>query len=200
MFYKKKNYEISRADMVSYIIIFMCAFSLFLGFSLLFKIMCIMLVCVFAYQIYIKNKDNNKEYLRDVIVYSENNLYIVLPNIKNILLIEGISLVILYFLNLELIGWFIISLLILFYEINEYIKRKSLLEFINNGDFSKIKDNSKYSIYKINRVIKINDYYRINYGDYEREYYLSDEYLELANILNSMSVGGKNEQEENTNN
>ena len=87
MFYKKKNYEISRADMASYIIIFMWAFSLFLGFSLLFKILCIILGCVFAYQIYIKNKDNNKEYLRDVIVYSENDLYIVLPNIKNIILI-----------------------------------------------------------------------------------------------------------------
>lgn len=200
MFYKKKNYEISRADVVSYIIIFMCAFSLFLGFSLLFKIMCIILVCVFAYQIYIKNKHNNKEYLRDVIVYSENDLYIVLPNIKNIILIESISLVVLYFLNLELIGWFIIGLLILFYEINEYIKRKSLLEFISNGDFSKIKNNSKYSIYKINRVIKLNNCYRINYGNCEREYCLSDEYLELANILNGMSLGGNNEQEENTNN
>ena len=140
MFYKKKNYEISRADMVSYIIIFMCAFSLFLGFSLLFKIMCIILVCVFAYQIYIKNKDNNKEYLRDVIVYSENDLYIVLPNIKNIILIEGISLVVLYFLNLELIGWFIIGLLILFYEINEYIKRKSLLEYLKNEDVQRYRE------------------------------------------------------------
>ena len=82
-------------------------------------------------------------------------------------------------------------------EINEYIKRKSLLEFINNGDFSKIKDNSKYSIYKLNRVIKLNNCYRINYGNYEREYCLSDEYLELANILNEMSLGGNNEQEEN---
>lgn len=200
IFYKKNNYDVSSADISSYIIIFMCAFSLFLGFSLLFKILCVILVCVFAYQIYLKNKNNDKNYLKDIVVYSENNLYIVLPNIKNILLIEGISLVILYFLNLELIGWFIISLLILFYEINEYIKRKSLLEFINNGDFSKIKDNSKYSIYKINRVIKLNSCYRINYGDYEREYYLSDDYLELANILNSMSVGGTNEKEENINN
>lgn len=200
IFYKKNNLEVSRADMVSYIIIFMCAFSLFLGFVFLFKILCIILVCVFAYQIYLRNKNSNKNYFNDIVVYSENNLYIVLPNIKNILLIEGISLVILYFLNLELIGWFIIASLILFYEINEYIKRKSLLEFINNGDFSKIKDNSKYSIYKINRVIKLNSCYRINYGDYEREYYLSDEYLELANILNSMSVGGTNEKEENINN
>lgn len=200
IFYKKNNYEVSSADIVSYIIIFMCAFSLFLEFSLLFKILCVILGCVFAYQIYLKNKNNDKNYLRDIVVYSENSLYIVLPNIKNIFLIEGISLVILYFLNLELIGWFIIASLILFYEINEYIKRKCLLEFINSGDFSKIKDNSKYSIYKIDRVIKINDYYRVNYGDYEREYYLSNEYLELVNILNNMSVGGTNEKEENINN
>lgn len=200
IFYKKNNLEVSRADMVSYIIIFMCAFSLFLGFVFLFKILCIILVCIFAYQIYLKNKNNDKNYLKDIVVYSENALYIVLPNIKNIFLIEGISLVILYFLNLELIGWFIIASLILFYEINEYIKRKCSLEFISDKDFSKIKNNSKYLIYKINRVIKINDYYRINYGDYEREYYLSDDYLELANILNSMSVGGTNEKEENINN
>lgn len=200
IFYKKNNYEVSSADIVSYVIIFMCAFSLFLGFSLLFKILCVILVFVFAYQIYLKNKNNDKNYLKDIVVYSENALYIVLPNIKNILLIEGISLVVLYFLNLELIGWFIITLLILFYEINEYIKRKCLLEFINSGDFSKIKDNSKYSIYKIDRVIKINDYYRVNYGEYEREYYLSNEYLELVNILNNMSVGGTNEKEENINN
>lgn len=200
IFYKKNNYEVSSADIVSYIIIFMCAFSLFLGFSLLFKILSVILVCVFAYQIYLRNKNSDKNYLRDIVVYSENSLYIVLPNIKNILLIEGISLVVLYFLNLELIGWFIIASLILFYEINEYIKRNCLLEFINSGDFSKIKDNSKYSIYKIDRVIKINDYYRVNYGDYEREYYLSNEYLELVNILNNMSVGGTNEKEENINN
>lgn len=193
IFYKKNNYDVCSADISSYIIIFMCAFSLFLGFSLLFKILCVILGCVFAYQIYLKNKNNDKNYLNDIVVYSENNLYIVLPNIKNILLIEGISLVILYFLNLELIGWFIIASLILFYEINEYIKRKCSLEFISDKDFSKIKNNSKYLIYKINRVIKLNSCYRINYGDYEREYCLSDEYLELANILNSMSVGGNNE-------
>ena len=200
IFYKKSNLEIDNIDIVSYVIVFLSAFCLFLGFNTLFKVMSVVLSCVFAYQIYLKNKGDGKTYLKDIVIYYNNELYIVLVNIKKILLIEGSFLIILYFLNLELIGWYMIALLITFYETNEYIKRKRLNEFINNFDIEKSLSNSKYSIYRIDRVLKINDYYRINYGNYEREYYILDEYNGIINFLNNMNVGGYNEEKENINN
>lgn len=199
IFYKKSNLEINNITIVSYIVIFLSAFSLFLGFEIIFKIMCVVLTCVVAYQIYLKNKSDGKTYLKDMVIYYNNELYIVLVNMKNIILIEGLLLIVLYFLNLELIGWIIIVLLIAFYELNEYLKIKKFKEFINNS-IEKNFNNKEYLIYKIDRVLKINDYYRINYGDYEREYYILDEYNSLINILNSVDKGGNNEEKESVNN
>ena len=200
IFYRKNSLEINTIDIVSYIVMFLSAFSLFLGFATLFKVMCVILACVFACQIYFKNKSDGKTYLKDIVVYYNNELYIVLVNIKNFLLIEGLLLIIVYFLNFELIVWFIIFLLIAFYEINEYLKIKSLKEFVNKFDIVNSMNDSKYSIYKINRVLKINDYYRINYGNYEREYYILDEYKEIINILDNMNIGGNHEEKEDFNN
>lgn len=199
IFYKKSNLEINNITIVSYIVIFLSAFSLFLGFEIIFKIMCVVLTFVVAYQIYLKNKSDGKTYLKDMVIYYNNELYIVLVNMKNIILIEGLLLIVLYFLNLELIGWYIIVLLIAFYELNEYLKIKKFKEFINNS-IDKNFNNKEYLIYKIDRVLKINDYYRIDYGDYEREYYILDEYNSLINILNSMDKGGNNEEKESVNN
>lgn len=195
IFYKKSNLEINDITIVSYIVIFLSAFSLFLGFEIIFKIMCVVLTCVVAYQIYLKNKGDGKTYLKDMVIYYNNELYIVLVNMKNIILIEGLLLIVLYFLNLELIGWIII----IFYELNEYLKIKKFKEFINNS-IEKNFNNKDYLIYKIDRVLKINDYYRINYGDYEREYYILNEYNSLINILNNMDKGGNNEEKESVNN
>lgn len=199
IFYKKSNLEINNITIVSYIVIFLSAFSLFLGFEIIFEIMCVVLTCVVAYQIYLKNKSDGKTYLKDMVIYYNNELYIVLVNMKNIILIEGLLLIVLYFLNLELIEWIIIVLLIAFYELNEYLKIKKFKEFINNS-IEKNFNNKEYLIYKIDRVLKINDYYRINYGDYEREYYILDEYNSLINILNYMDKGGNNEEKESVNN